>query len=124
MTMSSLFTVIILHSTYSFCKISVNIPGSCKILVAKYLDKNGEEKIRITDFKLKVSVGTGTLKFDNLFGGDRLLGDAVNSAINSNFDLFLKELLPLVEKALSDSFKTIADNIVRQFTFAQLFPGA
>lgn len=80
--------------------------------------------MRIMDFKLKVSVGTGTLKFDNLFGGDRVLGDAVNSAINNNFDLFIKELMPLVEKALSDAFKTIADNIVGQFTFAQLFPGA
>lgn len=122
--MSSLFTVIILHSAYSSCKISVNFPGACKIQVAKYLDENGEEKIRITDFKLKVTIGNGTLKLDNLFGGEQALGDVINSAINNNFNLFLKEFLPLVEVALSDSFQNIADNIVQQFTFAQLFPGA
>lgn len=105
-------------------KISVNFPGACKIQVAKYLDENGEEKIRISDFRLKISVGHGTMKLDNLFGGEQALGDIVNSAINNNFTLFLKEILPLVEKALSDAFQNIADNIVQQFTFAQLFPGA
>ncbi|XP_011690794.1 PREDICTED: protein takeout [Wasmannia auropunctata] len=116
--------LIILHSTYSSCKISVNFPGACKIQLAKYLDENGDEKLRIMDFRMKVSVGNGTLKLDNLFGGERALGDIVNSAINNNFDLFLKELLPIVEKALSDAFQHIAGNIIQQFTFSQLFPGA
>lgn len=122
--MLSLFAVIILHSVYSSRKISVNFPGACKIQVAKYLDENGDEKMRITDFRLKVSVGHGTLKLDNLFGGEKVLGDVINSAINNNFELFLRELLPLVEKALSDAFQNIAGNIIQQFTFAQLFPGA
>lgn len=114
-----------LHLAYSSRKISVNFLGACKIQVAKYLDENGEEKMRIMDFRLKISIGKGsTLKLDNLFGGDKILGDVINSAINSNFDLFMKELLPLVEKALSDAFQNIADNIIQQFTFAQLFPGA
>jgi len=80
--------------------------------------------MRITDFKMKISVGDGTMKLDNLFGGEKVLGDVVNSAINNNFNLFLKELLPLVEKALSDAFQNIADNIIQQFTYSQLFPDA
>lgn len=100
-----------------------NSTGTCKMQVAKYLE-NGEEKLRFTDFKLKISVGGGTLKLDNLFGGEKVLGDVINSAINKNFDLFLKEILPLVEMALSDSFQNIANNIIQQFPFAQLFPGA
>ncbi|KAL6255418.1 hypothetical protein P5V15_013753 [Pogonomyrmex californicus] len=101
-----------------------NCIGACKIQVAKYLDENGEEKIRIIDFRMKISVGKGTLKLDNLFGGEQVLGDVINSAINNNFDLFMKELLPLVEKALSDAFQNIAGNIIQQFAFAKLFPGA
>lgn len=126
--MSSLVAVIIVihhkHSTYSSRKISVNFPGATKVQVEKYLDENGEEKIRITDLTIKISVGRGTMRLDNLFGGERALGDVINSAINNNFSLFLKELSPLVEQALSDAFTTIAGNIVEQFTFAQLFPGA
>lgn len=119
-----MFAVIILHSVYSSRKISVNFPGACKIQVAKYLDENGDEKMRITDFRLNVSVSHGTLKLDNLFDGEKVLGDVINSAINNNFELFLREILPLVEKALSDAFQNIAGNIIQQFTFAQLFPGA
>lgn len=82
------------------------------------------EKIRITDFKLKVSVGKGSLKLDNLFNGEEVLGNVVNSAINNNFDVFLNELLPIVEKALSEAFRDIAGSIVEQFSYAQLFPEA
>ncbi|XP_012054812.1 PREDICTED: circadian clock-controlled protein-like [Atta cephalotes] len=106
-----------IHGNFSNCI------GACKIQIEKYLE-NGEEKMRITDFKLKISVDKGIIKLDNLFGGEQVLGDVINLAINNNFDLFLKELSPLVEKALSDSFQNIASSIIQQFTFAQLFPGA
>ncbi|KYN26921.1 Circadian clock-controlled protein [Trachymyrmex cornetzi] len=107
-----------IHGNFSNCI------GACKMQIEKYLDEDGEEKMRITDFKLKISVDKGTIRLDNLFGGEKALGDVVNSAINNNFDLFLKELLPLVEKALSDSFQNLTTSIIQQFTFAQLFPGA
>ncbi|XP_018049388.1 PREDICTED: circadian clock-controlled protein [Atta colombica] len=106
-----------IHGNFSNCI------GACKIQIEKYLE-NGEEKMRITDFKLKISVDKGIIKLDNLFGGEQVLGDVINLAINNNFDLFLKELSPLVEKALSDSFQNIASSIIQQFTFVQLFPGA
>lgn len=80
------------------------------------------EKIRVDDFKLKVTVSAGTINLDNLFDGEQALGDVINTSINNNFDLFVKEVLPLVEKALSNAFQNIADNIVKQFSYAQLFP--
>lgn len=70
---------------------------------------------------MKITVGKGMLILDNLFGGEQALGDVVNSAINNNFQLFLDEILPLLEKALSDAFKITADNIVNQFSYSQLF---
>lgn len=104
--------------------ISSFLVGASKIKIEKYFDENGIEKIRIVDFKMKISVGNGSLKLDNLFNGEQVLGDIVNSAINGNFQLFLKELLPMIEMSLSDAFQDIADKIVQQFSFAQLFPGA
>ncbi|XP_026826194.1 circadian clock-controlled protein [Ooceraea biroi] len=106
-----------LHGNFSNCI------GAVRVLGEKYTEE-GVEKIRIKDFNLKISVGHGTLKLDNLFGGEQVLGDVVNNAINNNFDLFMKELLPLVEKALSKAFQNIADNIVQQFSYEQLFPNA
>ncbi|XP_029169773.1 circadian clock-controlled protein [Nylanderia fulva] len=107
-----------MHGNFSDCR------GICSIRIERYFDENGVEKARISEFKTKISVGKGTLNLENLFNGEKVLGDVVNSAINNNFDLFLKELSPLVEMALSDAFQQIADNIVQQFSFAQLFPGA
>ncbi|XP_072764813.1 circadian clock-controlled protein daywake-like [Anoplolepis gracilipes] len=97
--------------------------GKCKIQGERYFDENSVEKVRITEFTLNVSVGKGSLRLENLFNGDQVLGDLINSAINNNFELFLKEFLPSVEMALSDAFRGIADNIVQQFSFEQLFPG-
>ncbi|XP_012219404.1 circadian clock-controlled protein daywake [Linepithema humile] len=107
-----------LHGNFSNCL------GACKIVAERYIDENGVEKFRVKDFKLKITVGQGTVKLDNLFDGEQALGDIVNSTINNNFDLFMKELLPYVEKALSDAFAHISTSIVAQFSAAQLFPGA
>lgn len=101
-----------------------NSKGACTIRVERYFDENGVEKARIRDFNIKISVGKGTLRLENLFNGEQVLGDVINSAINNNFKSFLRELSPLIEVALSDTFQQIADTIVQQFSFAQLFPGA
>lgn len=98
--------------------------GACKIKGERFFDENGVEKIRIIDFRMKISVGKGSIKLDNLFDGEQVLGDVVNSAINNNFQLFMREFSPLLEMALSDAFQDIADKIIQQFSFSQLFPGA
>ncbi|XP_046743262.1 protein takeout-like [Diprion similis] len=85
-------------------------------------DKDGEDHLHYSDFRMKISIGKGNLRLENLFGGERALGDVVNAAINNNFDAFIRELKPLIEKALSDAFLEIANNIVDPFTYKQLFP--
>ncbi|XP_015109264.1 protein takeout [Diachasma alloeum] len=83
---------------------------------------DGVEYFRVREFELKITVGKGTLRLDNLFGGDKVIGDVVNNAINNNFDAFLKELMPVVERALGRAFRDIGQTIVNQFTYDQLFP--
>lgn len=101
----------------------LNLSGACKIVAEKYIE-DGVEKLRIKDFKMKITIGHGTMTLDNLFNGEQTLGDIVNTTINDNFDLVMKELLPFVEKALSDAFAHTSTSIIEQFSFAQLFPGA
>lgn len=96
--------------------------GSVKIRAGTKQHSNGEHKVFIDDFIMKITVGKGTLNFENLFGGEKVLGDVINNAINSNFDAFLAEMQPLIEKALSDAFREIANGIVSNFTYEQLFP--
>lgn len=95
--------------------------GTCKIKGERYFE-NGVEKVRIVDFRMKILVNRGSVKLDNLFNGEQVLADVVHSAINNNFQLFMKEISPLLETALADAFRNIADKIVQQFSYAQLFP--
>lgn len=83
---------------------------------------DGMDHLTFKEFTLKIKVGRGNLNLENLFGGERVLGDVVNNAINSNFDAFVNEILPLLEKALAEAFLEIGNNIVRPFTYQQLFP--
>lgn len=48
--------------------------------------------------------------------------DIVNETINKNLGVFLNELMPVIERALSSTFLDIANKIVERFTFKQLFP--
>ncbi|XP_047363517.1 circadian clock-controlled protein daywake [Vespa velutina] len=101
---------------FTHCVGSVNIHATKKQL------PNGENHVQIEEFKMKITVGKGNLNLENLFGGEKVLGDVINSAINSNFDAFIKELQPLIERTLSDAFREIANSIVSNFTYEQLFP--
>ncbi|KAG7200231.1 hypothetical protein KM043_017708 [Ampulex compressa] len=101
-----------------------NCMGAVKLQAIQQKGDDGQDYMHITDFKMKIAVGKGTLRLDNLFGGEAVLGEVINQAINSNFDAFLKELQPLVESALSEAFLDIANSILSQFTFQQLFPVA
>ncbi|XP_011138542.1 circadian clock-controlled protein [Harpegnathos saltator] len=99
-----------------------NCIGACTIQGKRYTDSEGVEKVHISEFGMKITVGKATFKIDNLFNGDKVLGDIINSAINNNLDLFLIELLPLLEDVLSNAFNHTANKIVEHFSFAQLFP--
>ncbi|XP_001607045.1 circadian clock-controlled protein [Nasonia vitripennis] len=96
--------------------------GSVKIQAGLFKDDQGNDHLKLSEFRMRISIRKGSLNLDNLFGGDPTLGNVVNNAINTNFDAFIKELQPLIEKALSSAFTDIGNSIVRPFTYEQLFP--
>ncbi|CAL7939389.1 unnamed protein product [Xylocopa violacea] len=84
--------------------------------------KDGQDYLKVSDLSTKFTVGGGSLKLQNLFGGDQALGDAVNMAINSNLDAFMQELTPTLEAAISDTFTQIANGILPEYSYDVLFP--
>lgn len=99
-----------------------NCKGKVKLQATTAKGEDGQNYVKIVDFKTRIAVGSGHLKLNNLFGGDPALGEAVNLAINSNFDAFIKEIQPSLESAISDTFQQIANSILNQFTYETLFP--
>lgn len=71
---------------------------------------------------MKVTVGAGKFRLDNLFNGDKTLGDIGNTIINENAQIFLEELIPGFEKSLSKTFKEIANDILNEVTYDEMFP--
>ncbi|XP_075235431.1 protein takeout-like [Lycorma delicatula] len=91
-------------------------------LVGELIKKNGEDYIHYTDMKIRFKVGSGKLKLDNLFNGERVLGEIINTAINLNFELFIQELTPIIESVLAKFMLESANKIVADFPYRVLFP--
>uniref|UniRef100_A0A2S2QME6 Protein takeout n=1 Tax=Sipha flava TaxID=143950 RepID=A0A2S2QME6_9HEMI len=67
---------------------------------------NQKDYVEITNSKLKFNANGMKLKLDNLFNGDKLLGDNMNLFLNENWRDLLKEFGP----AIGDAFGTIMKN--------------
>lgn len=83
---------------------------------------NGETHAFVKKLTIRVRVGGGSLHLDNLFNGDKALGEVVNQTINQNFDIVSKDIIPIVERALERHFKKTANKIMSHYTEKQIFP--
>ncbi|CAH1110149.1 unnamed protein product [Psylliodes chrysocephalus] len=91
-------------------------------LAGEIYEKDGDKYLRYKNFDLHVDVGGGNVRLENLFNGDKVLLGMINDVVNKNFDMFIKELMPIIEKALAAVFKEAANAIVESYTYEQLFP--
>ncbi|XP_017780964.1 PREDICTED: protein takeout-like [Nicrophorus vespilloides] len=83
--------------------------------------QNGEEYLKFDKMKLNVRLGAAQLRLENLFNGDKFLGDATNAIVNDNIDIFINEIKPSLENALSEKLTDIANRITLRFTYKELF---
>lgn len=73
---------------------------------------SGREYIDIINSKMTLnSLGHMAVRFDNLFNGDRLLGENMNNFINENWREVSKEFGPGVADAIGEVFKLVLKNI-------------
>lgn len=82
----------------------------------------GELSPRLTELKMRIKLKKGVIRLDNLFNGDKVLGDTINQAVNDNFDVFAGELMPVMQERLSVLLMKYANKLLGHFTSAQLFP--
>ncbi|XP_026466732.1 protein takeout-like [Ctenocephalides felis] len=92
------------------------------VMQGEIVEKDGQKHIKFTDLNIKIKVGKGRLHLKNLFGGDKALGDIINHTINTNFEVLSKDIIPLIEKALSKLILKISNQIVEPYTTEQLYP--
>ncbi|XP_017119522.1 protein takeout [Drosophila elegans] len=83
---------------------------------------NDLEYLHVKEFALKIRTGKGNLKLENLFNGDKVLGDVINDTINQNFEVFTNDLIAPIARALEANFLVITSKILENFTYSELFP--
>ncbi|XP_022909552.1 protein takeout-like [Onthophagus taurus] len=74
----------------------------------KTIEKKGVEYLAIDKSNLEAKLGHVRFHFENLFNGDKRLGDQMNTFVNENWEEFLKELYPAMVKIM----RTIVDNTI------------
>lgn len=91
------------------------------IYFEKY-QKNGEDYLKVKNYVVKFSPDRVTLRFDNLFDGDSVLGEQMNRFINENSQLLFKELQAPYEETFGLVFARISNEIFSRVPMAKIFP--
>ncbi|CAO1407089.1 unnamed protein product [Diamesa serratosioi] len=87
----------------------------------KMIQKNGKEYLQADNFKLSFETTRLYLKLENLFNGDKALGDNMNLFLNDNWEDILKELKPAVSDALSQIFAAIINAVFGKVPYNEIF---
>lgn len=84
--------------------------------------KNGEDYLRVTKYVVKFHPSRVTLRFENLFDGDSVLGEQMNRFINENSQLLFKELQAPYEETFGLVFARISNEIFNRVPMDKIFP--
>ncbi|XP_075235445.1 protein takeout-like [Lycorma delicatula] len=83
--------------------------------------KGGKDHIKLVKPKLEVETEGMTFKLTNLFNGDKVLGEQMNTFLNENWREVLKEFGPAVINVLSEVFTVIVNNITDLVSYEDIF---
>lgn len=103
------------------CRFSLDNYKSFSVVKMKPVLKNGNTHLEIKSLDWKFTTSKMHLKMNNLFNGDKLLGDNMNVFLNENWMELLKEMQPAFEKALSVAFISIAQEFFNRIPLNQIF---
>jgi hypothetical protein len=61
------------------------------------------------------------LQLDNLFNGNKALGDNMNLFLNENWQIILQELKPPVREALAQIFASLVNRVFDKLPYVDMF---
>ncbi|KAB0792389.1 hypothetical protein PPYR_14348, partial [Photinus pyralis] len=87
----------------------------------RIVDKGGKRYLTVERTACKLKPDNAIIKFENLFEGNRELGEIVNAALNEHWREILDELGSAYEEALAAMLKGYGQRIVNKVPFENLF---
>ncbi|XP_069689917.1 protein takeout-like isoform X1 [Periplaneta americana] len=97
-----------------------DVTANCHI-VNKFVTRDGKKFIEMENLKWDIDVKDCHSQFNNLFNGDKLLGETTNRFLNENWREAFETYRYLPEEAFGVLFKNLTNNVVRQFTYDELY---
>ncbi|XP_073983767.1 protein takeout-like [Rhodnius prolixus] len=101
---------------------ATNIEGNGILKGHKEVKSNGKTYVIFDSLDLKLKMKNYSVRLENLFNGDKALGEAVNRALNENKREMMSMLRPQAERTVSAVLLDIANKITNHFEYDELFP--
>ncbi|KAG8267422.1 hypothetical protein J6590_052044 [Homalodisca vitripennis] len=83
---------------------------------------NGKHYMNFTNSELLFDNGRAFFQLDNLFNGDKLLGDNMNYFLNENWKEVTRELGPALGEAIGEVFRLLLTNIADLVPYEYIYP--
>lgn len=83
--------------------------------------RNGKEYLTTNDLRLTFDITRLHYHFENLYNGDKLLGDSTNTFLNENWEDIYKELRPLIFDGFTLIIQQTLQNVFHKVPFRELF---
>ncbi|KAF5299976.1 hypothetical protein FQA39_LY11349 [Lamprigera yunnana] len=103
------------YGNYSDIDVTVTMQG-------QRINKDLMEYFSIKDFYVDFVLGHVSIKLNNLFNGDKQLGDAMNTFINDNWQSVVKEVKPILEDNIAKIFKNMTNTIFEKYPLNVVLP--
>ncbi|XP_065162849.1 protein takeout-like [Atheta coriaria] len=103
------------HGNYSNIDVTITMQG-------QQIKKGDDVYFNIKDFVVDFNIGYAEIKLDNLFNGDKELGEAMNLFLNDNWKQVSSEIKPVLEDTIASIFKKFANKIFHKFPLDVLLP--
>lgn len=106
------------------CKIVLHEPVlELKEVLGTPNQKNGKTFVQVKKIDLKLtSIKKLNVKLENLFNGNKQLGESMNSILNENWPILLEELQPAFEEAVAVIAQDIVNKALQKTAYTDIFP--
>lgn len=84
-------------------------------------EKDGATYMKIDKFQLQPEPGRMYFKIDNLFNGDKALGDNMNLFLNENWPDIFKEIKGAIGSAFGKIFKRVISDVFTKHPYDKYF---
>ncbi|XP_063224511.1 circadian clock-controlled protein daywake-like [Bacillus rossius redtenbacheri] len=83
---------------------------------------NGKHYIKVVDNKLTTTPAGMQIRMENLFNGDKLLGETTNTFLNENWHLMEKDFGPSLSDAIGQATHQLMSGVMENVPFEEILP--